>query len=72
MTCECICSCQNIANDTAEPRLCMACSLCDALGGSQHGLPYVAPKFVKLEPSVPISDAMKDQAIDAAVSELGL
>lgn len=64
MTCECICHCQNQANDTAQPRLCMACSLCDALGGSQHGLPYVPTVWPKLDPEVPVSDAMKDQAIE--------
>jgi hypothetical protein len=67
MICECICHCQNLANDTREPRLCLACSLMAVLGSAQHGLPYVPTVWPKLEPLEPISDAMKDKAIENAL-----
>jgi hypothetical protein len=72
MTCQCKCKCQQEASgDTNRtPELCLACDLCDALGSDKHGLPYVAPAWKPVEPSVPISDAAKDKAIEIALDGL--
>jgi hypothetical protein len=73
MKCACICGCPNEADDRWEPRLCVACSLCESLDQSatpKHGLPYEAPKLEKLEPLEPITDAQKDKAIDTAMEGL--
>jgi hypothetical protein len=73
MTCNCVHVCTNEAEGTGQyPTLCDVCGLSVALNSSKCGLPYVAPVWPKLEPEVPVTDEQKDQAISAAVSELGL
>lgn len=74
MTCQCICKCTHEADDRWEPKLCMACSLCEAIDQSanpKHGLPFTPPVEVKLETLEPISDAQKDKALQTFVAENG-
>lgn len=72
MICQCICKCPEEASgdNFRVPELCVACSLCDAMGSDRHGLPYVAPVYKPLEPEVPITNAQKDAAIDSAAADM--